>query len=686
MAVQSDTSRIQYTGNNSTVTSYAVPFVFLENSHLQAIARTSAGVESTVTLTNHTGAGDVNGGTVRTAVSVPVASTLTIFRVVPTTQTTQYQEGGDFPAASHERALDKLTQITQQNTRQISNSLRLTEANPIAALSLPTASGQHVLATAGSGTAPSFQSLASLSIGPVISTGTTLPRSVQDRFSDVVNVRDFGVVGDGVADDTVAFTNALRAFFNGDKLHLDLNGLNIGIATNIVIRFGTDGFTATAGVRATRLGRGIHNGRLVWIGASNDGTMLDIGTNIAVVPDAALKSFTFENVQFDAEVNSKSLVRVFNFYVLTFASCQFLNFSNATAVFLPSNDDSNNYTDDNGACFYDCRWACLPTGTGHTGTPILAYCGDVVVSRGFAEWCGPFDFHIGAVMIEGLHWAFGNASPTNMRYGAIFRDPRQIQVVNCDNDNCGLYFTAAGYAANTTQLAATSFRNIVISNNKYGVRNPPVVSGVSEGVITFAITNASTSLRTIYIGGNTCDAAGGATAVPFLKVKTSGSGSMTLSNNVYQFTESLQVVAGDKDFGAAALGASNFSTYIGSDELFTRVVRINSQAGIRNDGSNGIRFDAGNSEKWTLLSDGTFSPKTTNTHSIGSAGLRCASVHSNAFNLGLDGITITFRNSGTPEGNVTAPVGSLVVRADGGASTTLYVKQSGTGNTGWVAK
>lgn len=42
--------------------------------------------------------------------------------------------------------------------------------------------------------------------------------------------------------------------------------------------------------------------------------------------------------------------------------------------------------------------------------------------------------------------------------------------------------------------------------------------------------------------------------------------------------------------------------------------------------------------------------------------------------------------AGTPEAAVTAPVGSLYTRTDGGANTTLYVKESGTGNTGWVAK
>jgi hypothetical protein len=45
-----------------------------------------------------------------------------------------------------------------------------------------------------------------------------------------------------------------------------------------------------------------------------------------------------------------------------------------------------------------------------------------------------------------------------------------------------------------------------------------------------------------------------------------------------------------------------------------------------------------------------------------------------------------YKGAGSPEGAVTAPAGAIYQRTDGGASTTLYVKQSGTGNTGWVAK
>ena len=42
--------------------------------------------------------------------------------------------------------------------------------------------------------------------------------------------------------------------------------------------------------------------------------------------------------------------------------------------------------------------------------------------------------------------------------------------------------------------------------------------------------------------------------------------------------------------------------------------------------------------------------------------------------------------AGTPEGNVVAPVGSLFSRTDGGAGSTLYVKESGAGATGWTPK
>lgn len=44
------------------------------------------------------------------------------------------------------------------------------------------------------------------------------------------------------------------------------------------------------------------------------------------------------------------------------------------------------------------------------------------------------------------------------------------------------------------------------------------------------------------------------------------------------------------------------------------------------------------------------------------------------------------QGAGSPEGAVVAPVGTLYLRSDGGAGTTLYVKESGDDENGWVAK
>ena len=41
---------------------------------------------------------------------------------------------------------------------------------------------------------------------------------------------------------------------------------------------------------------------------------------------------------------------------------------------------------------------------------------------------------------------------------------------------------------------------------------------------------------------------------------------------------------------------------------------------------------------------------------------------------------------GSPEGVYAAAIGSIYGRTDGGAGTCLYVKESGSGNTGWIAK
>lgn len=44
-----------------------------------------------------------------------------------------------------------------------------------------------------------------------------------------------------------------------------------------------------------------------------------------------------------------------------------------------------------------------------------------------------------------------------------------------------------------------------------------------------------------------------------------------------------------------------------------------------------------------------------------------------------------FVGTGTPESNVTAGIGTMYLRTDGGSNSALYIKETGTGATGWKA-
>jgi hypothetical protein len=75
-------------------------------------------------------------------------------------------------------------------------------------------------------------------------------------------------------------------------------------------------------------------------------------------------------------------------------------------------------------------------------------------------------------------------------------------------------------------------------------------------------------------------------------------------------------------------------------------------------------------------------PDTDSTRDLGSAAKRYAEVHSDLYYV-LDAKVA--RGAGTPESAVAAEPGSIFLRSDGSAGVTVYVKETGTGNTGWKA-
>jgi hypothetical protein len=329
VSVSSATSRIVYTGNNSLVTAYAVPFYFEENAHLNAIAKTAAGVETVVTLTNHNGAGDPNGGTVRTAVAVPATSTLTIYREVPATQTTSYAENDSFPAASHERALDKLTTITQQLERRITNCIRGTEATPLSPIPSPTGTQQFVL-SAASNQPPSWQELPVLATGPITATGSTQARFLSDRFADAVNVKDFGAAGDGVTDDTAAIQAAVNT---GKRVTFPAG--NFAITSSILNTTG-----------AMLIGAGIEITKITVIGSGYDAVALSSdysgvesmsfqsptyrtsGSTVAVT--AAVRGNAVKSCRFNSQFNPIAIKA--NAVITWISDCEAINTTPSTGV------------------------------------------------------------------------------------------------------------------------------------------------------------------------------------------------------------------------------------------------------------------------------------------------------------------------------------------------------------------
>ena len=232
MTVASAVSRVSYSGNGST-TAFAVPFYFLENAHLRVVLRSSAGVETVQTITTNytvTGAGNPAGGTVNMIVAPASGETLVILRDVPETQETDYTANDPFPAESHERALDKLTMITQQISEESGRAIKIPETEtsnttvPISSVRgnklLGFAAGGDVTLSSKTITAidaavDTVETLAAATPGSSaavshIAAGTgAVATTVQAKLRESVSVLDFGADPTGVADSTTAFNNAI---------------------------------------------------------------------------------------------------------------------------------------------------------------------------------------------------------------------------------------------------------------------------------------------------------------------------------------------------------------------------------------------------------------------------------------------------------------------------------------------
>ncbi len=161
-----------------------------------------------------TGSGDTNGGSVVFDLAPDGGIIITIERRVPLERMTDFLEGGDFSAQSINNELDYLTASIQQINRDTAPMLRFSDHETTATTVLPDrlirankalgfdGNGDPVaVSLEGSMAAPNFTALGT---GAVTRTSTS-------KFSDCVSVKDFGALGNGLSNDTLAFQKALAA-------------------------------------------------------------------------------------------------------------------------------------------------------------------------------------------------------------------------------------------------------------------------------------------------------------------------------------------------------------------------------------------------------------------------------------------------------------------------------------------
>lgn len=135
MSVATSTNKVSYTLTTGSQ-ACSVPFYFLENAHIKAIASAETGFpQRTLVLgTDYTLTGALNpaGGTLTTIATVAnglkAGSKITIKREVEYTQEIVYTENDQFPAKTHEKGLDVRCMAEQQLKEQIDRAIRYPES------------------------------------------------------------------------------------------------------------------------------------------------------------------------------------------------------------------------------------------------------------------------------------------------------------------------------------------------------------------------------------------------------------------------------------------------------------------------------------------------------------------------------------------------------------------------------
>lgn len=193
---------------NETVFTYPFPIFASEDL---AVYQNGARQAYGFTITD---SGQTKGGTVIFDTAPAQGVVVTLERILPFERVTDFIEGGDFSARAINNELDYLTAGLQQVSRAQGQMLRYSDHETPGSIILPERPmrANKALGFDASGNPVAVSLEGSMAQPDYTATGMgAVTRTSSDKLGERISVRDFGAVGDGLADDTLAFQSALAA-------------------------------------------------------------------------------------------------------------------------------------------------------------------------------------------------------------------------------------------------------------------------------------------------------------------------------------------------------------------------------------------------------------------------------------------------------------------------------------------
>ncbi len=397
----------------------------------------------------------------------------------------------------------------------------------------------NVTTTGGSGThadwiisiASAAQAGGNISSATVIATGATTARTLANYMADVLNIKDFGAVGDGTTDDSTAIQAAIDATSPGGNLFIPVGTYKIatGLTCNKPIRLYGSGLYGAGGAR------------LKYTGA---GTALTFNTAGAGL---ICENFTIDGVSSTGTANGILIDNIFN--SIRFTSVYVESFAAGTAVTIDDGFDM---------AFYSCNFRYSSI-----GVKLKKGVTTGVINNVKFYGCGLANNATGAIIEAGANNVFDGCDFSGCTSLCVSIAPALAAGVAKANAirNCYIEPAAAGKGIEVGVGATTGASNVIqniITGNYMAVTTATYIK-LDYSTATFISDNSfgtvSGGSYSVDITANSSDA--------MITINPRGSDIRNLGTNTLIYSQNLQTLT-ETAGNYAAPQRSAFSAVVGS--------------------------------------------------------------------------------------------------------------------------